>query len=163
MPFSMKIMLMEETYHANMKVEAPCLVRQYHERNAVRLEVETPARSNWMLEVGIQCHRDYTGSADFTFKSVNNNKYRLESDFRWQRLDGPYCYEAESTVRYTSPQNGQAHVSVRAKHHINSQRRLMHLEVRTPQNAGQDNSYPYHRANPALALDLREICRRASH
>lgn len=128
--FSVKIMLLEKTYHANMKVAAPFLLQQYRERNSITMEVETPERRKWMIQVGIQGQGDNSASADLSFRSVNNNNYHLTSDFRWQRLDGPFCFEAEAGIRYVSPQNSHAQFKLHTKHHSSPERRIIQLTVR---------------------------------
>lgn len=125
----MKVTLVEETYNVNAKVEAPFLVRQYRERSSIRLDVDTPAGRKWTLEMGIRGKDDYSASADFAFKSVNNNNYHLTSDFSWQPLEGYYCFQAESNIKYVSPENRQAHFYVQAKHESNYQHRIIHLVV----------------------------------
>lgn len=126
---SVKVTVVDKTYNVNAKVEAPFLLRQYRERSSIELNVDTPAGKNWMLEMGIKSNGDYSAVADFTFKSVNNNNYQLTYEFSMQRLAGYYGFQAESDIRYISPENRHARFYVQAKHESNHQRRTIHIMV----------------------------------
>ncbi|XP_050717478.1 vitellogenin-like [Eriocheir sinensis] len=129
-----KVTVMDKTYNVNAKVEAPFLVRQYRERSSIEMNVDTPAGKNWMLQMGIKSRGDYSAFADFTFKSANSNNYQLTYEFSVQRLAGYYGFQAESDMRYISPENRHARFYVQAKHESNHQRRTIQLttEVSTP-------------------------------
>ena len=122
---------MEQTYHANIKVAAPFLWQQYRQRNGITMEVETPERRKWMFQVGIQDQGSDSASVDLSFRSVNNNNYHLTSVVRWQRLDGPFCFEASASSQYTSPQNTHSQFAVHAKHHTSPEQHILQFTVRT--------------------------------
>ena len=125
----MKVTVVEAAYSVSAKVEAPFLVRQYRERSSIQLNVNTPTGKNWMLEFGIKGTGDYSAEADLTFKSVRGNNYRWTADFTWQSLGGPYAFQADTDIKYVSPENRRAHFKVQAKHESNYQRRTIHLTV----------------------------------
>lgn len=126
---SMKVTVVDKTYNVIAKVVTPYLVRHFRQRNSIKLDVDMPDREKWMLEMGIKDTSDHSASADFTFKSVNNNNYHLTSDFSWQFLGGYYGFQAESNVKYISPENRQAQFYMQVKHENNYQRRIIHWVV----------------------------------
>lgn len=125
----MTVTVVEQTYKVNAKVAAPFLVRQYRERNSIRMDVDTPAGRKWMLEMGIRASGDYSASVDFTYRSISNNNYHLTSDFSWQPLGGYLGFQAESSIKYISPENRHAQFHVQAKHENTDQRCSIHLVV----------------------------------
>ncbi|XP_063861663.1 vitellogenin-like [Scylla paramamosain] len=129
-----KLMLLNKAYHSNMKVVVPFLLQQYGERNSIHMEVEAAEQKKWMLEIGVQKQESNTANVDFTFKSVNNNNYHLTSDLRWQRLDGPLCFEVQTGITFISPLNKRSQFLLHAKNHNSPQRRIIHLmmEASTP-------------------------------
>ena len=132
---SAKVMLLQKTHYANMKVVAPFLLQQYGQRNSMKMEVETPEKKKWMLEVGILEQGVNSATADLTFRSINNNIYHLTSNLQWQRLEGPFSYEIETAIIYVSPQNRHSQFSLLAKHHNSPQQRIIHLTVRDSKTA----------------------------
>lgn len=145
-------MLLEKTYHANMKVVAPFLSQQYRERNSINMEVETPDQRKWMFEVGIQDQGGNSASTDFTFRSVNNNNYHLTSVLQWQRLDKPSCFKMKADIGYASPQNRRSQFSLEVIHHSHPQQRIIHLTVRASSGVPRP-PFPfsiYHRTKATL-------------
>nr|AAU93694.1 vitellogenin [Charybdis feriata] len=129
-----KLMLLNRAYHSNVKVVVPFLLQRHGERNSIQMEVETPEQKKWMLEVGVQQQESNAAKVDLTFKSVNNNNYRLTSDLQWQRLDGPLCFDAQTRITLISPQNKRSLFSMNAKHHYSPQQHIIHftMEASTP-------------------------------
>lgn len=105
--------------------------QQYRQRNSITMEMETPERRKWMVQVGIQDQGENSASAELTFRSVNNNNYHLTSDLRWQPLDGPFCFEAVASIQYVSPQNSHAQFAVHVKHHWSPEQHVIQFKVRT--------------------------------
>lgn len=108
--------------------------RKTEEETGAILEVITPSRDKFTVEMVIQIERQSDRvklSSHIRYKNPQNKEYVLTNTLDIEKLSTPcpFSYKIETEFTFTPPEGRQTMLKIEAEHKKTSEERIVHLKV----------------------------------